>query len=562
MNRPPQGPIAAHTAHFSEIKPSSESSPFDEAADIGQVLASIDADSRLTDEERNQLRTWTVEEAMSQGIVAACTQWQDVTNHQFSRAERETITIWISGLTFSQDLFVSAALRSLGYHVRPLPVPDNEALRLGKEFGNRGQCNPTYFTVGNLLKHLQTLSAEGHSNEEIVRNHVFLTAGACGPCRFGTYVTEYRKALRDSGYEGFRVVLFQQQGGLSQATGDDMGFEINPSFFRALIKGFLAGDVLNLMGYRIRPYEVQPGATDRVIEQSRAIIIDALESNKNMLRALWRCRSLFRKIEVNRLQAKPIVSIIGEFWAMTTEGDGNYRLQQFLEKEGAEVAIQPITNWILFIIWEQMTDTKWRQSLRGVDGGRRGLRGKEPWKKLLLLRFAKFAFKAAFRSYAFAIGLKGYELPDMEQIAELAHHHYDNAIRGGEGHMEVGKVIDCAQRAHAHMVISVKPFGCMPSSSVSDGVQSYVQGAYPDLIFLPIETSGDGQVNVESRIQMMLFKAHKKAQAEFADALSEKGLDPSCAEQVFSRSQKAQNPLYFPSWEHGCLATRIAYSIA
>ena len=50
---------------------------------------------------------------------------------------------------------------------------------------------------------------------------MFVTAGACGPCRFGTYVTEYRKALRDSGFDGFRVLLFQQQGGLKQATGEE-----------------------------------------------------------------------------------------------------------------------------------------------------------------------------------------------------------------------------------------------------------------------------------------------------------------------------------------------------
>ncbi len=50
---------------------------------------------------------------------------------------------------------------------------------------------------------------------------MFLTAGACGPCRFGMYVTEYRKALRDAGFDGFRVMLFQQQGGLKQATGDE-----------------------------------------------------------------------------------------------------------------------------------------------------------------------------------------------------------------------------------------------------------------------------------------------------------------------------------------------------
>ena len=57
--------------------------------------------------------------------------------------------------------------------------------------------------------------------KEIVENYVFLTAGACGPCRFGMYVTEYRKALRDAGFDGFRVMLFQQQGGLKQATGDE-----------------------------------------------------------------------------------------------------------------------------------------------------------------------------------------------------------------------------------------------------------------------------------------------------------------------------------------------------
>ena len=33
-------------------------------------------------------------------------------------------------------------------------LPDNSALKFGKEFGNRGQCNPTYFTVGNLVKYL------------------------------------------------------------------------------------------------------------------------------------------------------------------------------------------------------------------------------------------------------------------------------------------------------------------------------------------------------------------------------------------------------------------------
>src|SRR6185312_2686399 len=178
--------------------------------------------------------------------------------------------------------------RGLGYNVQHMDCPDTEAFQTGKEYGNRAQCNPTYFTVGNLVKtliHLRDGGPDGKgglSSEEIVKKYVFLTAGACGPCRFGMYVTEYRKALRDAGFDGFRVMLFQQTGGLKQATGEESGLEMNPAFFWALV----AGDVLNAIGYRLRPYEVNAGETDRVIEQAKKIVYDALQRRENVLLAL------------------------------------------------------------------------------------------------------------------------------------------------------------------------------------------------------------------------------------------------------------------------------------
>ena len=41
---------------------------------------------------------------------------------------------------------------------------------------------------------------------------------------------------------------------------------MNPTFFWALVKALVAGDVLNALGYRIRPYEVNAGDTDRAID--------------------------------------------------------------------------------------------------------------------------------------------------------------------------------------------------------------------------------------------------------------------------------------------------------
>ena len=42
---------------------------------------------------------------------------------------------------------------------------------------------------------------------------------------------------------------------------------------------------------------------------------------------------------------------------------------------------------------------------------------------------------------------------------------------------------------------------------------------YPQAIFLPIETTGDGAVNVYSRVQMQLFKAKQVAQKELDEAM-------------------------------------------
>ncbi len=478
-----------------------------------------------------QLRQFEIEERRRLGLPAEPSrQWFDAVPSTFTRSQREHTTILVCGLTMAHDLFIQSALRGIGYKVLALDVPDNDALQYGREYGNRGQCNPTYFTVGNLVKYLDGLRERGMSREDVVKNHVFVTAGACGPCRFGTYVTEYRKALRDAGFDGFRVLLFQQTGGLKQATGEGVGLEMNPKFFWQLVRAILVGDVINALGYRIRPYEIEPGSADRAIETCKKIIADALERGTSLAIALWRSRRVIGKVRVDRTRVKPRVGIIGEFWAMTTEGDGNYGLQRFLEAEGAEVEIQLVTAWLLYMIWESRYDTKQRAGLRGVDatlaegGSKFSLKDVDVRERVATLWAGEKALRGLFQVFARALGLRGYHLPDMDEIAEISHAFYDNNLRGGEGHMEVGKLIQNVAHQKVDMTLSVKPFGCMPSSSVSDGVQSLITELYPQSIFLPIETNGDGAVNVYSRVQMQLFKAKQLAQREVDQALEGAGM--------------------------------------
>jgi predicted nucleotide-binding protein (sugar kinase/HSP70/actin superfamily) len=502
-----------------------------------------------------ELKTFELEQMAALGLEAGKEHWRDDNPTKFVASQRAHTTILISGLTMAHDFFLQGALRGIGYKVQAIDCPDNVALQFGKEFGNRGQCNPTYFTVGNLVKYLSWLRDEKKIPvQEIVSNYVFVTAGACGPCRFGTYVTEYRKALRDSGFEGFRVLLFQQQGGLKQATGEAQGLEMNPKFFISLLKAIIIGDVTNALAYRIRPYEVVKGATDEALEKSRQLIHDAFEQpkKKSLLWAMIQTRRNLMNVKVDRTIVKPKVSIIGEFWAMTTEGDGNYGLQRFLESEGAECDIQLVTAWILFMVWEQRWDTQQRMVLKKDDTARKGLAGKNATKKLAMLWVAEKAVRGVFQACANIMGLHDYHLPDMDKVAETAAPFYNNHLRGGEGHMEVGKLIMNVKFKKATMTLSVKPFGCMPSSGVSDGVQSMVTERFPEAIYCPIETNGDGAVNVYSRVQMMLFKARLAAKAEYEKTLESAGLT---SEQLKAKLQKSwwkRSALYYP--KHGSVA--------
>ncbi|MDH5393139.1 MAG: 2-hydroxyglutaryl-CoA dehydratase [Gammaproteobacteria bacterium] len=479
-------------------------------------------------------------------------QWFDANPTAFTKQQRDTTTVLFGGLTLMQDAFIQAACEGMGYKFKALDCPDNAAMQIGKEFGNRGQCNPTYFTVGNLVKYLIHLrDKEGIDTQTIIDNYIFSTAGACGPCRFGLYVTEYRKALRDAGFEGFRVILFESTGSVHQG-GEDMGLDFNMAFFRSLFKAIILGDVINLMAYRMRPYEQNKGQTDQVLLQCRQLIVDQLLARKNVMPALKAGKKLLDQVPLNRLQVKPKVSVIGEFWAMTTEGDGNYHLQRFLEKEGAEVDIQPVTNWTLYLIWTEIYDI--RQQLKLKLGWKKKLALR---KNLILLKLANRIMLLWFNRYAKAIGLHDYHLAEMQSLADDSHEFYSNELRGGEGHMEVGKLIQSVKYNKSHLVLSVKPFGCMPSSGVSDGVQALVTGKYPSAHFLAIETSGDGAVNVYSRIQMALFKAREKAQKDMDQVL---GTQPIGLVAEALKKQKLGSSWY-PQHRCALTAANTVYSL-
>ena len=517
----------------------------------------------------------------------ATTQFRRPAERAVSRSERDRVTLWFGGLTLRHEALILAALQGLGYDAGIIPTPAKADFQAGKEFGNNGQCNPTYFTTGALVNHLRCMrDDDGVPLQDILNNHVFITAGACGPCRFGMYEAEYRLTLRNAGFDGFRVLLFQQGGGFDQA-GLEAGVEFNLNFFISILNSFLIGDLLNELAYATRPYEVERGRTDAVLARCVALCQDALKAKDyeaihggaltsmlarvtpvdgakaaatfvDQLRGthytdvLAQCRTLIDdEIEVDYLRPKPICKVTGEFWAQTTEGDGNFRMFRFLEGEGAEVLVEPVATWITYMLNQSVTRARDRAGLDDDVSTDTSLRARvtrrlageiETRKKLYKFSLARMALTHEYQRFRDALGGTTHELVDHPELQRVGHPYYNSRSGGGEGHLEVAKNIYYSSKELCHMVLSLKPFGCMPSTQ-SDGAQAAVTSHFPEMIYIPIETSGEGDINAHSRVQMALGEAKGKCKDEFRRAVAASGYTLSELREFVATRRELRRPL-------------------
>ena len=521
----------------------------------------------------------------------------------FTAEERKQVTILFGGFTWKHEDLIRAVFQGCGYNCEKLPVPNVSAFQIGKEYGNNGQCNPTYFTVGNLVQYLQFLESEGIPRQQILDNYVFFTAGSCGPCRFGMYEAEYRFALKNAGFDGFRVLLFKDSDGIKAASGEP-GLKFTIDFGFGMLNALHVGDIMNDLIYQIRPFEVNPGETDRVFREAVDRLCDDLrhrrsfeieqaapdwakpkfKSNKilrntfnvlgkwheNMwgkdyLDALHAAREKMDGIEVDRTRVKPMVKITGEFWAQITEGDGNFNMFNFLEREGAQVMVEPIATWVAYLMYQAKAHAreKWPVNrpyrkpewfeLKKQMANYFGLR-----KKLWGIGFGQKAWNYFYHRNIKHLGGLTHHLVNQDELAEMAHPFYNQFARGGEGHLEVGKNVYYTVHHLCHMVLALKPFGCMPSTQ-SDGVQSGVVNKFKDMIFLPIETSGEGEVNAHSRVQMALGEAKVKAKAEFEQVLRSTGKSLEEVREFVDEHRELKRPFYLVPHREGIAGTAAQF---
>ena len=490
----------------------------------------------------------------------------------FLAEERAGTTILFGTLTPKHEAFIRAVFRGAGYCCENLPPPTRSCHETGKEFCNNGLCNPNYFTAGNLIEYLRARMGEGMTAKEVVDRYAYFTAGGCGPCRFGMYESEYRNALESAGFHGFRIITFQSHKAIKEGSAQP-GLKFTVDFGFGMFNALNLGDILFDLTYQIRPYEIRAGETDRVLGECVAEAARFLEKRKGFelvervppwvarlivrapavkkwgsvaakaryhlygseYLALIDClRERINSIEVDRTQPKPLVKITGEFFSALTEGETNYNVFAFLEHEGAEVMVESIVGLILYWLYQSRLQNQRRRTLRSAA---------EYWGKDLLFRGCDRFWTGQYNRVRQGLGSLARPLVSQERLGEVAAPYYGLLTRGGEGYLEIAKSLHYTRQRKCHMVLSLKPFGCMPSTQ-SDGVMALVAAKHSGMVFLPVETAADGEVNALSRVQMALGDARRRARLEFENSIEGCGIPLEKIREYVMENRELRRPFH------------------
>jgi len=405
---------------------------------------------------------------------------------QQARQERRSVPPLLPGRTLLAPQlspihfqFLAAAFQQIGLQLVVAPLPDRKAIEEGLKYVNNDACFPAVLVIGQLLQALQSGQYPPDSTSVLLSQ-----TGGC--CRATNYAALARKALEDAGFSQVPVLVFGQSAPASLTGGW--------SLLRNLIIGTLYGDLLMRLLYRVRPYELNPGAAQALYDKWSA------KCCRDMARGgatdfAENVRAIVDEFEALPIveQVKPRVGLVGEI-LVKYHPVANNDLVELLESEGAEVVVPDLMDFFLYCAYDGKIEYDF---LAGTLIGK--------WKGSLFIKIAEY-YRRPIRQ---ALSLSRRFSPPLAigQLAQLAAKHVSLGNLAGEGWLLTAVMVEMIDSGVAN-IICMQPFACLPNHITGKGILGELRRSYPQANIVPIDYDpGASEVNQLNRIKLMLAVA-------------------------------------------------------
>ena len=264
--------------------------------------------------------------------------------------KKEGYTIVVPNMTPIHFNIMKRIFTNHGYKALLLENSSPSVIQEGLKYVHNDMCYPALLVIGQMIDAIH----RGLVDKDRCALIISQTGGGC---RASNYYFLLLKALERAGLGNIPVISANLQG-----MNSNPGFKITLSMLVQAYTALVYGDLIMLLSNQTRPYEINKGDTDKVIDKWTKLLGDCYEKNRgyfwgNMKKKLNQISDDFAAVPVKRIP-KVKVGVVGEIY-MKYSRLGNSNLQGFLEGEDCEVMLPPMMGFVFYCFSNGIKDEEY-----------------------------------------------------------------------------------------------------------------------------------------------------------------------------------------------------------
>lgn len=406
---------------------------------------------------------------------------------KFTLKMKKDYTILIPEMAPLHFRLIEPILSRQGFKIALMGAEGPEVLQKGLKYVHNDICYPALLITGQML----TAMESGRYDPDKVAMVITQSGGGC---RDSNYIHLMRKAFEKAGYPDVPFISANIWG-----LEFNSGINLTPRTLLMALAGMIYGDMIMIVSNQVRPYEVNPGDTEAMIDQwierltasfqkGRGFMPKAIERN---LQAIGRD---FAAIPVKKVP-KVKVAVIGELF-LKYSAPGNNHLEEFLAEQDCEVFMPSMLGFGVYKTNGALEDLR--------------LYGGKPLKKLIMKIVMGFLFKVEDLLIRNIESFDCFTAPErVNTLKKRAEGVIGIGNSMGEGWYLAAEMLELAEHGYEN-IVCVQPFGCLPCHVSIKGMMNKVRRIDPRVNAVDIEYDpGATKVNQENRIKLMLAVARE-----------------------------------------------------